>query len=75
MLRHLKGIIASTYNALSTRVAHEKYNRISSPKDDVKIIPCYSEEDKNDAIMKWEEILSSIEGRLEIVNATTDIIE
>jgi hypothetical protein len=38
-----------------------------------KVIPFYKEEDKNRQLKDWEEFMSQIDGKLEVVNAETEL--
>lgn len=71
--------VANTLNALTPRIAttrlQQAFNRpgginITEPP---KVIAAYREEDKNKALREWEEFTSSIDGRLEVVNAETEL--
>lgn len=39
-----------------------------------RLVRMYNEKDKNEQITKWDEFLDSIDGKLEVVNAQTDLV-
>ena len=39
------------------------------------VVRFYKEEDKNAGLKKWQELYDNIDSRLEVINATTDMIE
>lgn len=73
--RKMSSYITSTYNALNTKVADSKYYTLKTEKADINIVRYYEEEEKNKNLNKWQNFFESIDGRLEVVNATTDLIE
>jgi hypothetical protein len=74
MYRKLRGVISGTYMALTTNEAQNKLNRMSAMKDEIQILPLYDETEKITALRKREDIMNSVESRLEIINATTDLV-
>lgn len=71
----------ATYQALNAQKAMQRLQQVFQqrggvdPTNPAKVIPLWKEEDKNKALHDWEEFTSAIEGRLEVVNAETDLIE
>lgn len=68
----------NTYNSLSPVQAMSRLQQVyNKPGWDStnppKIVLVFKEEDKNRNIKDWEEFLSSIDGKLEVVNAETDL--
>lgn len=69
----------NTYNALHPQAALQRLQQVFSqrggvdPTNPAKVIPLYKEEEKNKQLREWDEFLSQIEGKLEVVNAETDL--
>lgn len=72
--------VTMTHNALQPTKAIQRLQQVYqrqngvNPMEPAKIIPLYSEADKNKAIREWDEFFSSIDGKLEVVNAETDLL-
>lgn len=75
--RKMGDYILQTYKALFTRYAEMKIRSMVSDGTGNAPVPIklYDEADKNEAIAKWMDFLDNIEARLEVINATTDLIE
>ncbi len=78
VLRKTGSRLIQTYRSLSTTEANRNQNRFSaSGKDNLAptVIRLYDENDKRAGQRKWEDLTSgkTIEGRLEVVNATTEL--
>lgn len=76
--RNLASSITSTYTALNTSEADQRRSRMSNATIDGKPIESvrfYDEATKNTTIRSWQEFFSAIDSKLEIINATTDILE
>lgn len=74
--RKLIASIQETYHALSDTAAQAKKNsfqRVSGDKE-VSIKRLYDENEKHQSLRYWMELLSEMDGRLEVVNATTSLI-
>jgi predicted ribosome quality control (RQC) complex YloA/Tae2 family protein len=71
--------VPATYGALNNRVAMQKLQNVYktaggvNPTEPAKLIPLYSEADKNKALAAWDEFFSAIDGKLEVVNAETEL--
>jgi len=66
-----------TYNSLNDTQARAKmdaFRRSASPDREILIERMYEEEEKHQALRYWQEFLSDLDGRLEVVNATTELI-
>lgn len=67
-----------TYSALSGQLAAQRMQQIFSKGIDAanppRVITAYAEADKNKALREWDELLSQIDGRLEVVNAETELL-
>lgn len=62
-----------TYNSLNENNANSSLRINNVPT--VKISRLYDENMKNKGINYWQELYDNIDSRLEVVNATTDLIE
>lgn len=75
--RKAKGFRAMTYNALDGRGAVQRMQQIYAKGFDAgnppKVVAAYKEEDKNKALREWDDFVSAIDGRLEVVNAETEL--
>lgn len=69
--------ILNSYNSLNDKHALERLNALGRVQDTktVTIDRFYDEKLKNENIRKWQELFDTIDSRLEVVNATTDLIE
>ena len=73
----IENIFLPTFNALNTEHAESSrliFLRQDSSRD-VSIVHFYKEEEKNKNIQAYRDLLDNIDSKLEIVNATTDLIE
>lgn len=72
--------VTKTHSALTGKVALAKLQQVYqkqggiNPADPAKIISLYSEADKNKTLRDWEEFYSAIDGKLEVVNAETELM-
>lgn len=75
--RKLAEAMISTYKALDVRSRNSGMDFHSSSSDGkrVQILRFYDETWKNDGLRKWSDLYDAIDSKLEIVNATTDLIE
>lgn len=55
--------------------AESRLANFRGEKSDVTVVQHYKERDKNNNLAKWQDFFASIDGRLEVVNATTELIE
>ena len=78
LLRKTGASLIQTYNSLTSREAEGRKNRFrdhdSKPP---MVIRLYDENKKRDGQRKWEDLISGkiISGRLEVINATTELVE
>lgn len=69
-----------TLNSLQPARAMQKLQQVYqrqngvNPMEPAKVIPLYNEADKNKALREWDEFFSAIDGKLEVVNAETDLL-
>lgn len=74
--RRLQHGVINTFKALNTQSAEARMRTIKIPDNvEVKVVRYYREEEKNLLLKSWMEFFENIDGRLEVVNATTDLIE
>lgn len=78
--RKLAKEIINTYNSLNDTNAQrkiDKFYRYNAPHDNKTVVPTrfYDEKDKNEQIRYWSDLYNEISSRLEVVNATTDLVE
>lgn len=74
--RRLQHGMINTFKALNTQSAEARMRMIKIPDNvEVKVVRYYQEEEKNHLLKAWMEFFENIDGRLEVVNATTDLIE
>ena len=74
--RKLADRMVATYRALNDTVARDRLR--NAPKFDgetPKVEVLYDERTKLDNIRKWQDLADMIDSRLEVINATTDLIE
>lgn len=67
----------STYQALNPTRAitrmQQNFRGGVNPVEPPKVIVCFKEEDRIKAVNAWNDFVSQIDGRLEVVNATTEL--
>jgi len=74
--RRLQHGVINTFKALNTQSAEARMRTIKIPDNvEVKVVRYYREEEKNILLKSWMEFFENIDGRLEVVNATTDLID
>lgn len=67
--------ITNTFNALNTRDADAKMRSARVPENvDIQVVRYYDEEEKNNQLRKWMDFFDAIDGKLEVVNATTPLL-
>ncbi|MCK5600348.1 hypothetical protein KAR91_00655 [Candidatus Pacearchaeota archaeon] len=73
--RKLAGSMSSTYKALSTHSGDmRKRNTASASGEKVETIRFYDEKWRNEGAQHWDNLYHEIDGRLEVVNATTALL-
>jgi hypothetical protein len=69
----------ATYSALTPQLALQRLQQIYNqskgvdPTNPAKVIVVFEEKMRNQKIREWEDFLAQIDGRLEVVNAETDL--
>jgi hypothetical protein len=74
--RKLSAMMVSTYRALNDSMAQNRLRntpRFEGESPKVEIL--YDERTKLENIRKWQDLEDAIDSRLEVINATTDLIE
>lgn len=75
--RKAKDFRAKTYLSLDARQAVQRMQSFFQKGIDAsnppRVITAYKEEDKNNAIREWDDFVSAIDGKLEVVNAETEL--
>jgi hypothetical protein len=80
--RKMATYMLDTYNALNIKKSEAKMNSSkrfltmdSKPNQVVDIERMYDEKEKLAGLSVWQDLYDNIESRLEVINATTDLIE
>lgn len=74
--RRLGALMMETYLSLNTGQADRRVSRMATLEGTVpQVVRLYKEDEKNENLRKWQDLLDNIDSRLEVVNATTDIVE
>ncbi|MBD3406146.1 MAG: hypothetical protein GF411_08480 [Candidatus Lokiarchaeota archaeon] len=74
--RKLARIMQRVYTALDTSAAENRSHTMRfAPDQKVNIIQLYDEAERNDKLREWQELYEEIDSRLEVINATEDLIE
>ena len=74
--RKLADSMIVTYRALNDNTAESKMRMGMAGKSEtsVTVIKMYAEKDKNDNLLKWQDLRDNIDSRIDVVNATTELI-
>ena len=75
--RKMAKVMMSTYEALnpSTGQSKMRHASISSGERAPQVVQLYDEKDKITGLDKWQDLYHNIDSRLEVINATTDLVE
>ena len=74
--RKLEPMIIKTYTSLSDQTAKQRqpsFQRVAGDQV-VSVKQLYDEKSKYDSLNSWHDLFNAITGRLEVVNATTNLI-
>jgi len=77
VLRKTGSLMIKTFNSLSTQEARRNQHRYTSSSDKTPtVIRLYNENEKRNGQREWEDLTAGkiIEGRLEVINATTQLL-
>jgi len=78
VLRKTGNFLAETYKSMNTHEASMRQQRFRTQEGTTPtIVRLYDENDKRNGQRKWEDLTKGkiIEGRLEVINATTTLVE
>jgi hypothetical protein len=78
MKRKMARTMIETFDSLNARASNMRLSslsRSSTSETPPKVIRLYKEEDKNAGLDKWQDMYNNIDARLEVINATNDLIE
>jgi len=78
--RKLAALQINTFRSMndnegSSRLRQQHSSNVSGGDKTPHVIRFYKEEDRNKGLRKWEDLYNTIDSRLEVINATTDLIE
>lgn len=70
--------IEQTYGALNTRLSENRLNSMRVPmvqgEKPPHVVRFYDEQKKYDELQEWQTLMDEIEQRLEVINATTELL-
>lgn len=73
--RRLANLMLGAYSSLSTRAADTRLrNAPTIGEQKPQVIRLYREEERNESLRKWQDLVDNIDSRLEVVNATTELM-
>lgn len=76
MRRKMNELMLNTYRSLNDTSAEGRIHRAYGSKDQqIHIVKMYDEKDKNKNLAFWQNLADNVDSRLEIINATTDLID
>ena len=75
--RKLAIMMLGTYNALNDTEGQSRMRHISQPQtgESVRVIRYYREEDKREQQDVWQDLIHNITSRLEVINATSPLLD
>jgi len=80
--RNLIKLVVNTYDALNTKHAQTKLNAMALATrssgglgETPRIHHMFDEKEKNENLRKWQDLYDNIDSRLEVINATTTLLE
>jgi len=75
--RKMAKIMINTYEALNTSSAQSRLKHVSigAGERSPQVVQLYDEKDKITGLDKWQDLYHNIDSRLEVINATTDLVE
>ena len=75
--RKLAQTMMQTYNALNDNAGTQRLRQAPQGPDGSmpQILRMYKEDDKLDGLRRWQDLYHAIDGRLEVMNATTPMCE
>jgi len=74
--RKLSNLMVKTFYALNDSAGESRLRHASPVEGKTPhVVRFYKEELRNDGLRLWQDLYDNIESRLEVINATTDLIE
>lgn len=74
--RTLKTYIEDTFQSMNDKEAYYRLSKLQKTGDTpLTVIRYYDENKKHEELNSWQELFNSIDSRLEVVNAVTDLME
>jgi len=74
--RKLARTMQGVYQALNTTAAENRTHTARfSPDQKVDIVRLYDESERNTKLREWQELYEEVDSRLEVINATEDLID
>jgi len=75
--RKMAKVMMSTYEALNTSAGQSRLRQVSigAGERSPQVVQLYDEKDKIAGLDKWQDLYHNIDSRLEVINATTDLME
>ena len=74
--RKLSNLMIKTYYALNDTAGESRLRNASTVEGKTPhVVRFYKEESRNEGLRLWQDLYDNIESRLEVINATTDLVE
>jgi len=74
--RKLARMMQGVYNALNTNAAEGRMHTSRFGNDQkVNIVQLYDESSRNESLRAWQDLYEAVDSRLEVINATEDLVE
>lgn len=73
--RRLAKIMIESFNSMNDKNAKGNLHSMRGVDNSIKIERFYDEKEKNEGLRKWQDFYDNIDSRLEVINATTDLVE
>ena len=73
--RTIAQAMVASYNALNDNIARGRVRNTQRGEKAPFIEKYYDEKEKNEGIREWDDLYHNIDSRLEVINATTDLLE
>ena len=73
--RRLAKIMIDSFDSMNDKSAKQSLMSMRGTDSSIKIERFYDERERMEGLSKWQDFYDNIDSRLEVVNATTDIIE
>ena len=75
--RKLAAMMLATYNAMNDTEGRSRLRATAQPQtgETPHVVRFYKEEDKREQQRKWQDLIDNITTRLEVINATTPLLD